>query len=125
MCALLARLPDRAFADRILLPSDLCLRAGVNMSAVAEGVTSPPLEDVVFEVASAAKAHLDGARELHAALPRGLRTLLLPAVPAGAFLDRLQQTNFDVFAPGAVNVNGAAHLALVWRTGWHAYRGTL
>lgn len=47
-------------------------------------------QDATLEVAGAAKAHLDKARQLASSLPAEARPLMLGAVPCRLYLDALE-----------------------------------
>ncbi len=63
------------------------------------GKSSPALAEVVWEVASNAKVHLDHARDLRKTRPREAVPVLLPAVPADSWLLRLQKADFGTRVP--------------------------
>ena len=116
-----------ARAGHVLLPADLLLAKGVPEESVLRGQASEGLQDVVLQVAAAARGHLRAARALDQGLPPGpARAILLPAVPAGLYLDALEGLNFDVFSPAwaageRAGVSPAWTQAQLW---WHMWRGT-
>ncbi len=83
---------------------------------------------VVYDLACMAQDHLKHARAMSAQLPREAHAALLPAVPVSAFLARLEQQHFDVFAAGGLGpwVDGRpyARLALMGSLLWHTVRNT-
>ncbi|KAL3152447.1 hypothetical protein ABBQ32_001494 [Trebouxia sp. C0010 RCD-2024] len=83
---------------RVYLPTDLMSREGVTHDQLTRGEPSAALNNVVYEVASTAKAHLDEARAMSAKVPKGAKPLMLPAVACGLYLDALQNNAFDVFS---------------------------
>jgi len=90
------------------------LRAGVG--AQAWQLSKSPrvrsaIADVVFDMASQARAHLDHARSLSSSLPQSSKAALLHAQPLQAFLTRLEQQRFDVFSSGGLGpwVDGRPH----------------
>ncbi|XP_014272049.1 NADH dehydrogenase (ubiquinone) complex I, assembly factor 6 isoform X2 [Halyomorpha halys] len=70
------------------LPRDLLESVGFD---VAKGLLphSSSTKDLVFKIASRAKAHIDKARSLSSKLPRGSSVYLLPAIPTANYLRRL------------------------------------
>ncbi|CAH1396594.1 unnamed protein product [Nezara viridula] len=80
------------------LPRDLIESAGFD---VAKGLIphSSSTKDLVFKIASRAKAHIDKARSLSSKLPGGSSVCLLPAIPAANYLRRLSDADFDIFDP--------------------------
>ncbi|KAK9862554.1 hypothetical protein WJX84_010151 [Apatococcus fuscideae] len=83
---------------RSYLPTDLCKQEKVTHEQLFRGESSEALCNVVFEVASVAKGHLEEARRLRSSLPPIARLLMLPAVSVGLYLDALESSNFDAFA---------------------------
>lgn len=75
-----------------------------------------------LQVAVRAKGHLDEARRLRDSLPPRARELLLPCVAAGAYLQALEKSGFDVFEPSLLHVPN--YLTHVLSVKWHHYRGT-
>ena len=69
-------------AQHVCSPVDLCGRHDIEREALCEGEVSDGFREVVWEVASQAKLHLDEARRLAPELPAAARSLFLPAVPA-------------------------------------------
>ena len=60
---------------------------------------SKNLEDVVFDVASLAKDHLDLSRSLSAHVPKHATHIFYPAFVCQVILERLEKANFDIFHP--------------------------
>ncbi|XP_017972848.1 PREDICTED: NADH dehydrogenase (ubiquinone) complex I, assembly factor 6 isoform X2 [Theobroma cacao] len=80
--------------------------------------------DAVFEIASAANAHLLKARELADAVPSEARKALLPAVPAQVLLDSLSRVQFDVFDSRlARGILGKPPLSFQLKLKWYSWRG--
>ncbi len=89
------------------------------------GRPSEALQEVVLEVATVARAHLQEARSLAPKLPKGASQVLLPAVGAGMYLQALEKADFNVFDQRLQTGGGA--LAPLWYTllvKWHLMRGT-
>lgn len=82
---------------RSYLPVDLCEKHGIDAGDLMKGDATQGLRDVVFEIASAAKAHLDVARGQIADVPAAARPLLLPGLPAGLYLSALEKSDFNVY----------------------------
>ena len=86
------------------------------------------LAGVVFDMACQARAHLEHAREMSPKVPQAARAALLPAVPLEAFLSRLEQQQFDVFAAGGLGpwVDGRPYARLLLQTKllWHTMKNT-
>ena len=89
---------------RCYLPADVCAKHGAATEDVYRGRPTESVRDAVHEVASIAKAHLDGARAMAPRLARAgvdggaiARKVLLPAVGTGRYLEALEAKDFDVF----------------------------
>lgn len=59
LATLLRSVPHNVALRSLPLPSDLLASNGVSQEAVFRGTTSAELADVIFQVASAAKVHLN------------------------------------------------------------------
>ena len=55
------------------------------------------IHDIVYDLACQARAHLQHAHDMSAHVPEAAKAALLPAVPASAFLRRLEAQGFDIF----------------------------
>ena len=107
------------------LPSDIAEKHRVQEVFIqgSGGHSSEEFSEAVFEVASAANAHLLRARELHGSVPTEALPMLLPAVPAQVFLDSLRRAQFDVFDPRlARGVMGISPFWFQLKLAWHAWR---
>ncbi|KAJ3158118.1 NADH dehydrogenase (ubiquinone) complex I, assembly factor 6 [Geranomyces michiganensis] len=84
---------------RFYLPSELMAKHGVAAETVLRSGPSPALEEVVFEVATAANDHLITARSFLKESPPAAHPALLSAVPAELYLQALERSNFNLFDP--------------------------
>lgn len=81
------------------------------------------LSEAVFELASAANAHLEKARELSSTVPSEAVPVLLPAVPAQVLLDSLRRYQFNVFDSRlARGILGVSPLWFQLKLQWHVWR---
>ena len=62
-----------------------------------DGIMSEEFYDVVLEVASYAKKHLEIGRSFSDKVPKNTHLALLLAVEADDFLKKLEETNFNIF----------------------------
>eukprot|EP01112_Ceratiomyxa_fruticulosa_P004266 TRINITY_DN1473_c0_g1_i10.p1 TRINITY_DN1473_c0_g1~~TRINITY_DN1473_c0_g1_i10.p1 ORF type:complete len:365 (+),score=73.36 TRINITY_DN1473_c0_g1_i10:381-1475(+) len=95
----LRAIPFHAQNRNILLPLELTTKYNIIPEDLFKGFVSEKFPDLVYEMASEAKIHLDKAKELASSLPPNAHVALLPAVICEDFLNRLQQLHFDVFNP--------------------------
>ncbi|GAB2256000.1 hypothetical protein Droror1_Dr00009778 [Drosera rotundifolia] len=78
--------------------------------------------NAVFDMAYAANAHLQKARELAKSVPSEAIPVLVPAVPAQVLLDSLHRARFDVFDPKlARGVMGVSPLWFQMKLKWHSW----
>ncbi|KAG8312535.1 NADH dehydrogenase (ubiquinone) complex I, assembly factor 6 [Homalodisca vitripennis] len=92
-------LPHHCKRRIVTLPQDVLIRHNVAHESVIRGSRDQSVRDVVFEVATRAKQHLDKARSIKDKLPKEAHILLLPAAGTAWYLEKLQQLDFDVFHP--------------------------
>lgn len=95
------------------LPKDLLELSGHSLSA---GISpnSASSKDIIFKIASRAKAHIDKARSLKTSLPKGSSVHLLPAISTEHYLNRLRDADFDVFEPMLKERDVRLGLSLFW-----------
>jgi len=83
------------------LPSDICAKYHVSEEDIYQMTSTKSIEDVVFEIADFAKAHVDHARTLK--VPKEANPALLYSVLIDLILSKLQKKNFnimtDVYSP--------------------------
>jgi len=146
LAAVLRGVPHAAARGRCQLPADVMARAGLSREALARaakaalggggsGPAPPPppdpatlaaLREATFEVAAAAKGHLDAAARLVRGSPGLLRAALapalLPTLGAARFLAALERAAFDPLALAVLHRAGGRggggevglHLATRW-----------
>ena len=106
---------------------DVCAKHGLSSEDVFRLEKAPPeardaMADAALEVATAAKQHLEHARELAPGLPAAARRALLPAAAVAAHLSALEGVNFDLLAPQLTRPqDDALAQARLW---WHRLSGT-
>lgn len=81
------------------VPQEVLIRHKVSQEEVLRAKPSERLNDCTYEIAVRAHQHLTKARNLSENVPQEVRSVLLPAVPASHYLDKLQQVNYDIFNP--------------------------
>lgn len=81
------------------IPQDILVKNKVSQEELLRGIPSERLNECVFEVASRAYQHLLKARSILKQVPAEGRSVLLPAVPVGNYLEKLQKVNYDVLHP--------------------------
>uniref|UniRef100_A0A0A9Y2V1 15-cis-phytoene synthase n=1 Tax=Lygus hesperus TaxID=30085 RepID=A0A0A9Y2V1_LYGHE len=96
---LIRSIPHHASRRRCLVPEDLLLKHDVPQEAFMSSryVSTKGVRDVVFDIASSGKIHLDKARQLCDDVPKAARTVFLPAIATRNYLERLRDIDFDIF----------------------------
>jgi len=127
LCTLLRGTAHLAARRTCYLPADLMMKNGVSQESLYRGEGSQELSDVVFEVASTAKAHLHQGRAFLGKLPNEAYPVLLPTVHPDMYLDALEKCHFNVFdpslAPGSRS-EALKQIRLQINIGWHAWKRT-
>ncbi|KFM28202.1 NADH dehydrogenase (ubiquinone) complex I, assembly factor 6 [Auxenochlorella protothecoides] len=113
--------PRDASRGRTRLPEESTGRHGVSLSGLAQGRPSPELCAVAAELAGVAKGNLAEARKMTADVPQASRPLLLPALHASLWLDRLAAVGHDVFNP-ALQISPVSPLGYQLRLKWAMLR---
>lgn len=112
-----------AMDKRSYLPMDLCAKHRVSQEAIYKGEVTEGLKDVVLEVATVAKGHLDEARKMQSSVPPHARSLLLVSLAASAYLDKLEAADFNPFHPDLVN-SRPNPLRQLLTVQYHLFRGS-
>jgi len=109
------------------LPADLLMKHGVSQESVYRGEASEALAEVVFECATAAKAHLDHGRKLKSTVPNAAFPILLPSVQTELYLNALEKCNFNVFDASLAHgsrSDAMRQLHAQVSIGWYSWQGT-
>lgn len=124
LARLLAGARSHLRSGRVYLPADVARREGVSAEALRRGRGGAPAAACFAVVAAAAEEQLALARSFRAQLSGEQRAALLPALPAGLFLDALRRVGYDAMHDSLAREGGVvAPLSLQARIGWAAFRG--
>jgi len=85
------------------------------------GENSEELTEVIFQIASRAKVHLNQARGMMDQLPKESLPAFLPALACDEYLERLRRTHFDIFDP---KLGKSGHITLQLQMMKHSWMGT-
>ena len=99
LAGLIRAMPFHARAGRCYIPNDTAARARLDAADYAGLRGSPGVRAATREIAGAAEQRLRAARRSPAIAARAARPVLLGAVVASRFLDRLRRAGFNPFAP--------------------------
>ncbi|KAI9000184.1 Squalene/phytoene synthase [Gaertneriomyces semiglobifer] len=109
--------PFHVAERRFHLPSDIMAKHSLSTEAVFRTGPSHELEEVVFEVATAANDQLITARSHLKDCPPTAFPVLLSAVPCNMYLETLEKANFNIFDKSLVKRSWRLPLSL-----WNAAR---
>ncbi|KAH7336893.1 isoprenoid synthase domain-containing protein [Rhizoctonia solani] len=102
LATLLRALPFHATRRRMIIPVEITAKHGVRQEEVFRmGGDAQGIADAVFEFATVANDHILTARSAFkdSRIPSEAMPVFLSAVPVVSFLSRLEEVNFDAFAP--------------------------
>ncbi|KAF8754957.1 Squalene/phytoene synthase [Rhizoctonia solani] len=102
LATLLRALPFHAANRRMIIPVEITAKHGVRHEEVFRtGGGAQGIDDAVFEFATVANDHILTGRDAFkdSGVPSQAMPVFLSAVPVASFLSRLEQVNFDAFAP--------------------------
>ncbi|XP_062612938.1 NADH dehydrogenase (ubiquinone) complex I, assembly factor 6-like, partial [Saccostrea cucullata] len=99
MVNLLKVTPSQLSQGNVMFPHDLLAKHSVSQEEVIRGKNSKGVSEVVYEIASVAKQHLDKARSLKGNVPKEAIPVFLPSVFCDNYLTYLQKVDFNVFDP--------------------------
>ncbi|XP_022185750.2 NADH dehydrogenase (ubiquinone) complex I, assembly factor 6 [Nilaparvata lugens] len=111
---LMRSLPHAAKTRVLPLPQDLLIKHGLSQEKVIRGQGGGSLRDVVFDVASRAKQHLEKARSLKQNCPSGCATIFLPSICLDNYLTKLQLSEFDILDNRLQKRSAILPLRLYW-----------
>ncbi|KAF8073690.1 isoprenoid synthase domain-containing protein [Lyophyllum atratum] len=106
IATLLRALPFHAKHGRMIIPAEITVKHGVKQEDVfRRGPQAEGIADAVFEFATLANDHLLTARDMlkeegmGGKVPSRAVPVFLAGVPVANYLGRLEEANFDAFAP--------------------------
>ncbi|XP_061197067.1 NADH dehydrogenase (ubiquinone) complex I, assembly factor 6-like [Saccostrea echinata] len=91
--------PSQLSQGNVMFPHDLLAKHSVSQEDIKRGKNPKGVSDVVYEIASVAKQHLDKARSLKGNVPNQAMPVFLPSVFCDNYLTNLQKVDFNVFDP--------------------------
>ncbi|CAO3658624.1 unnamed protein product [Rhizopus stolonifer] len=94
----LRALPFHVSQKRLVLPAEITAKYNVSQENIFRGQVDG-LDDVVYDVATAAYDQLLTARSLLSSIPSDAFPALLSAVPYIKYLENLEKVNFNPFDP--------------------------
>ncbi|GAV09596.1 hypothetical protein RvY_19102 [Ramazzottius varieornatus] len=121
--------------NQLSLPMDVLMRHNLStesISRIARGVDRKfgepvtqaevlALQEVTFDLASAAHTHLSTTRSLLKEIPISSLPIFLPIISCESFLSRLRKVDFDMFHPKSRQRDGLLPLKLWWHLKWKSF----
>ena len=92
-----------------------------NQESMLRGENSKELSEVIFQIASRAKVHLNSARGMAEELPKESLPALLPALALDQYLEQLRKADFDIFDPSLAK---SGHVGLQLQLMKHSWMNT-
>ncbi|CAK9814618.1 NADH dehydrogenase (ubiquinone) complex I, assembly factor 6 [Anthophora quadrimaculata] len=104
-------------AKRInMLPEDILMKYGVSTEAVLQGQSSKELQNVIYDVASYAKLHLDTVISLKSNLGKETSLIFLPIICLQKYLEELRRVDFNIFDAKLYRKDNLLPLYLFWKS---------
>ncbi|XP_050598479.1 NADH dehydrogenase (ubiquinone) complex I, assembly factor 6 [Bombus affinis] len=113
---LLRSIPYNASKRVNMLPQDILMKHSVSTEAVLQGQSSKNLQDVVYDVASYGKLHLDVTISLKHSMGKEANLIFLPIICLQKYLNKLRKADFDVFNAKLQKKDNLLPLYLYWRS---------
>ncbi|XP_003704548.1 NADH dehydrogenase (ubiquinone) complex I, assembly factor 6 homolog sicily [Megachile rotundata] len=98
-----------------MLPQDILMKHSVSTESILQGDLSKNLKNVIYDVASQGKLHLDAAISLKKNIEKKANLIFLPAVCLNNYLTQLRKVDFNVFDPKLQRRDNLLPLRLLWK----------
>ncbi|XP_076749962.1 NADH dehydrogenase (ubiquinone) complex I, assembly factor 6 homolog sicily [Xylocopa sonorina] len=99
-----------------MLPQDILMKHSVSTEAILQGQSSKNLQNVIYDVASYGKLHLDATITLKNKVEKKAKLIFLPVVCLQKYLDDLRRADFNVFDVKLQRKNNLLPLYLYWKS---------
>lgn len=99
-----------------MLPQDILMKYNVSAEAVLQGESSKNLQDVIYDVASQGKLHLDATISLKHNVGKEANLIFLPIICLQKYLNELRKADFDVFNAKLHRKDHLLPLYLYWKS---------
>lgn len=125
LAALLAGTRHHLAAGRVYLPADVLADTALQLDSLRTEGSSEAARRAFAAVAAVAQTQLAAARALRGSMTPAAARVLLPATPAGLYLDALQKEGSNALADALARPGGVVSpISLQARLAWAAWRGT-
>ncbi|XP_043257469.1 NADH dehydrogenase (ubiquinone) complex I, assembly factor 6 [Colletes gigas] len=98
-----------------MLPEDILMKYGVSTEAVFQGQPSKDFQNVIYDVASYGKLHLDAAISLKSKVEKNVGLIFLPIVCLERYLKKLRRVDFNIFDTRLQTRDNLLPLHLYWK----------
>ncbi|CAL7948936.1 unnamed protein product [Xylocopa violacea] len=98
-----------------MLPQDILMKHSVSTEAILQGQSSLDLQNVIYDVASYGKLHLDATITLKNKVEKKANLIFLPAICLQKYLDDLRRADFNIFDVRLQRKNNLLPLYLYWK----------
>ncbi|XP_014233329.1 NADH dehydrogenase (ubiquinone) complex I, assembly factor 6 [Trichogramma pretiosum] len=112
---LIRSVPYSAQKRIILLPQDILMKYNISSESVFQGRGSKELNDVIFEVSSRAKQHLNKALSMRNKIKKESKIIFLPSLIIENYLEKLRRIDFNIFDPQLQRRDNLLPLKLYWK----------
>lgn len=99
-----------------MLPQDVLMKHNVSTEAVLQGSTSKDLQNVIYDVASCGKLHLDAATSLKSKVEKKGKSIFLPIICLEKYFDELRKADFNIFDTRLQRKDNLLPLHLYWKS---------
>jgi len=111
---LIRSVPYNAQRRKIILPQDILMKHNISSESIFQGKSSKELKDVIFDVSSRAKQHLDKALSMKNQIKKESRVIFLSSTIIESYLEKLRRADFDIFNSNLHKRNNLLPLQLYW-----------
>ncbi|XP_055524267.1 NADH dehydrogenase (ubiquinone) complex I, assembly factor 6 homolog [Wyeomyia smithii] len=112
---LLRSIPRQERRHVVPIPQDILMQHGVSQERILRNRKDDKgVEEVVFHMAGTAHQHLEKARNLLPSVPKQAKSVFLPGVVIGRFLERLRQVNFHLADTSLHRSDTLLPISLYW-----------
>ncbi|XP_015435195.1 PREDICTED: NADH dehydrogenase (ubiquinone) complex I, assembly factor 6 [Dufourea novaeangliae] len=112
---LIRSIPHNA-RDRVnMLPQDTLMRHNVSTEAIFQGQMNQGLQNVIYDITSCGKLHLDVAISLKSKLDKNVDLIFLPIVCLERYINELRKVDFNVFDTRLQKRDSLLPMRVLWK----------
>ncbi|OAD56659.1 NADH dehydrogenase (ubiquinone) complex I, assembly factor 6 [Eufriesea mexicana] len=99
-----------------MLPQDILMKYNISTEAILQGQSSKDFQNVIFDIASCGKLHLDAAISFKRNVTKEANLIFLPIVCIQRYLNELMKADFDIFNAKLQKRDNLLPLYLYWKS---------